>query len=216
MSEILQLTAAKQDFIRAVKEGVSPDLLQVLKRWEIMLQKLAADTATLSVAQAASAEATKSMVELLRLAGLDEWQQKLETSYIKVASKAAEAVKAGGIPVSARTLDENALSAVAKMRTRQVARTVTKAVDQVQEAWVQSTFGGTPIKEGLQRAAKAVQDVTPQQAKTQVGTALNAIDVDVTGSLSEDRGDDTVFLYIGPSDGVTRLSCSKILGKWGT
>lgn len=227
LSDIKRSTDAKAALIDAFADGLPATVADLLDEYSRMLSLYLADAGALSVAELASLSAAQEMTELLHVAGLDDIAVSLRTTLTQLEPMIVAQLEAGGLSLTARTLDTPALNALVNMQVRQVAESISaRTVPVVQKAWVESTFTGKSLPDALDDAVAALQQGVPQVIRTEVGTAMSSIDRAITAGVGETDpakpGDPTekVYLYIGPSpragDKVTRPTCRIVVNKWGT
>lgn len=215
IDDIQDATNRRYAILVALQDGATQDVIDLLDQYSKLLNAWVADHTALTTSQLASLTTAQELTAIAKLAGVDSVVlTALEGVLTKTQVILAEQIALSGLPASTLTADLGALEAFVTLRTRQVAaRITTPLVETVQTVWVESTFTGTPLPEAIDNAVDLLKTKVPSVARTEIGTAVSSIDRAITAST---KSPDTVYLYIGPSDRVTRKSCATIVGKWGT
>jgi hypothetical protein len=218
--ELSKLSEQKRAIVDALRSGVSERIDDIVAELIDLLEQYLDDADALSIGQLASLNQLDDLIEIVHAAGLDLLEEDVLQKVRSVSGVISKQLDASGLGVGAVTLDEAALQAYVSFKVRDVTDTFARgAAKSIQSAWVDSTFTGKPLREALADATAAavgdLQDMTPSQVETHVGTAVSSIDRAITAQLTTDD-DAIVYLYVGPLDEVVRKSCQWIVSKWAT
>lgn len=221
VERLRELTSRRVEAILSLKADVPEEIHEILGIFEEGLNLFIRDKGRLTVQEIAALSTTEELVELFKLAGLNNVVAKLEATFASVSGDLLAALEEGGIPVNARTLDEGALGALLDMRVRNITEEVAgKSARLAQQAWLDSTFTGKDLPDAINEAVAELRTNLPGRAATEIGTAVSSVDRAITADIGRKadlpEGDAIVYLYTGPRDKILRKSCGVIVGKWAT
>lgn len=222
VDNLKRIAEDKQAIIDGLRKGVPDDIGAVIEQLAELLDEYTQDIDGLSLSELASVEQLDNLLDLIKDAGIDEYEIELRDKVSAIADKLRAQLDETGLSVGQRSLDEKSLRAFVEYQVRDVTDTFkANAAKSIQRAWVQSTFSGKPLVQAVEDATTeslhSLSTLTAKQVETHIGTAVAGIDRSITASVGRGEGDaEIVYVYIGPNDGVVRDSCQHIVGKWLT
>lgn len=146
--------------------------------------------------------------ELLVAAGLGDLQAEVEAAQDDLVKLANEGLEAGGVR---REVSVTAIRTAASSFQQGYwdVRIIQPTAERLFDG-LRSSITGESLDEAVDRLAKSL-DLSIPKAVTEARTRLAEFDRSVTAQSAAEAGA-TMFLYIGPVDGITRDFCAELVG----